>query len=233
MELRATKQLAGRFAEPILDLGCGDGFIASKSLGHAAAGVDLDLGALRRADRSGVYDRVAAADAARLPFPDASFVTVFSNGALEHMNEVERVLQEVARVLRPGGRFFFLVPSEAALEPLGKARLWGRRMWDKVNALHNHVNLRSERGWASILEATGFAVAGHLRYGGDKAAGYVAERDLFSKLHISRRRPFIELRHDGNIGRLARVTSKRKLQRLFEDGSGSGAWLAIDARLEQ
>ena len=50
------------------------------------------------------------ADAHRLPFADASMTGVLSEVVLEHVAHPERVVAEAWRVLRPGGRCFFIVP---------------------------------------------------------------------------------------------------------------------------
>ena len=55
--------------------------------------------------------RFAAADAARLPFANAAFASVFIRDLLHHVPEPRAVVQEAARVLRPGGRFVLLEPN--------------------------------------------------------------------------------------------------------------------------
>jgi len=50
----------------------------------------------------------------RLPFADASFDVVTLLAVLEHLSQPRRVLEEVARVLRPGGQVVITVPSKAA-----------------------------------------------------------------------------------------------------------------------
>jgi SAM-dependent methyltransferase len=99
-----------------LDLGCGDGKLMRILLDAAAAspalvGVDLDPLETRDASASGVYRRVHTAPGDRIPEPDTSFDFVFSNSVLEHIDEIEPVIAEVARVLRPGGAFVFTVPG--------------------------------------------------------------------------------------------------------------------------
>jgi SAM-dependent methyltransferase len=97
--------LAARPGERILDLGCGDGrlTLAAGENGARMSGVDLspDLAAAARARGLDVQ----VADAIALPYPDASFDAVLSNAALHWMRQPEPVLEEVARVLKPGGRF--------------------------------------------------------------------------------------------------------------------------------
>src|SRR5512136_1942919 len=85
-EVECFRQVRDGCADPVLDLGCGDGFIASVGFERRlAAGVDIEQCVLEKAARSAVYDSVQNADARHLPFADASFSTVFSNGAMEHM----------------------------------------------------------------------------------------------------------------------------------------------------
>jgi 2-polyprenyl-6-hydroxyphenyl methylase/3-demethylubiquinone-9 3-methyltransferase len=100
----------------ILDVGCGAGFLANAlaSEGHRVSGVDMSRGSLKIAAahrpeslkaRGG--PAYAVADAYRLPYRDASFDAVTALDFLEHVTAPERVLAEAARILRPGGLFFF------------------------------------------------------------------------------------------------------------------------------
>jgi sarcosine/dimethylglycine N-methyltransferase len=49
----------------------------------------------------------------KIPFPDESFDVVWSQDAILHSGERTRVLEEVARVLKPGGEFVFTDPMQA------------------------------------------------------------------------------------------------------------------------
>jgi SAM-dependent methyltransferase len=53
--------------------------------------------------------RYARAAAAALPFVDASFDAAVACLVFEHIQAVDRAIAEVARILRPGGRFLFLL----------------------------------------------------------------------------------------------------------------------------
>jgi len=95
----------------LLDVGCGAGFLtnALAQAGHRVVGVDLSESSLevaRRFDatKSVVYEQ---GDAYALPFSDSSFDVVTSMDFLEHVEDPGRVVAEIARVLRPGGLFFF------------------------------------------------------------------------------------------------------------------------------
>jgi len=108
--------------EPVLDVGCGDGHFAATALGGdtrpLAAGIDPSARSLREANGRGAYRLLVRAYGDRLPFGGASFATVVSNSVLEHIPDVEPVLAEIARVLRPGGRLIFCAPSDHFAELL-------------------------------------------------------------------------------------------------------------------
>lgn len=82
----------------VLDLGCGEG----RFLPQGGIGLDIDLERLRVA--RGRSPLVVRADARAIPFADASFDTVYAHRMLNDTGDVERVLREVARVLRSDGR---------------------------------------------------------------------------------------------------------------------------------
>ncbi|MDB5050323.1 MAG: 2-polyprenyl-3-methyl-5-hydroxy-6-metoxy,4-benzoquinol methylase [Fibrobacteres bacterium] len=94
----------------ILDIGCGAGFLANAlaAEGHTVSGVDMSRGSLKvAASRAPTPAMYRVADAYRLPYRDASFDAVTALDFLEHVTAPERVIAEAARVLRPGGLFFF------------------------------------------------------------------------------------------------------------------------------
>jgi SAM-dependent methyltransferase len=94
----------------ILEIGCGRTFpLAGEWLKHTdtVCGVDPEVD-------PGAVDppaRVLAATAERLPFQPASFDVVACRSVLEHLPQPRSVMDDVARVLKPGGVFIFLTPS--------------------------------------------------------------------------------------------------------------------------
>jgi SAM-dependent methyltransferase len=98
----------------ILDVGCGRGFIGDyvRDQGGDYAGTDFV------ASRKGI--RLALADAAALPFPEASFDGVFCIDAFEHIPKPERATREFRRVLRPGGFVFLSAPNYSNVAGLVK-----------------------------------------------------------------------------------------------------------------
>ncbi|TMD60203.1 MAG: class I SAM-dependent methyltransferase [Chloroflexi bacterium] len=101
------------YERPVLDLGCGDGLVTSFVLSKVEVGLDPDEKVLAQAAERGIYERFEAVPAEELALPDESIGTVMSNSVLEHLLQIDVVLEQVARVLRPGGRLLFTVPTDA------------------------------------------------------------------------------------------------------------------------
>jgi SAM-dependent methyltransferase len=103
-------QLVGR-GERVLDLGCRYGALTRAYIeGNDVVGVDVDREALAEAATLGIETAWADVDEP-LPFADASFGVVVAGELLEHIRSPERLVAEVRRLLRPGGRFVGSVPN--------------------------------------------------------------------------------------------------------------------------
>ncbi|HXX30996.1 MAG TPA: methyltransferase domain-containing protein [Myxococcaceae bacterium] len=119
----APRMLGDFTASPgmrVLDLGTGVGAMAAvlarRHAGIELWGLDLRAPQLLQARALHPVARYVQGDAARMPFPDASFDRVHATWVLEHIPDVEAVLREVRRVLVPGGQCFFLEVDNATLE---------------------------------------------------------------------------------------------------------------------
>ncbi|MBN1866971.1 class I SAM-dependent methyltransferase [Candidatus Sumerlaeota bacterium] len=113
------------FARPSLDHCCGDGFFASLvSLDGFDAGVDFSKPALdaasrvhRRDGEGPLYGDLKRSDVSKeIPWPNETFAFVLNNSGLEHIDGLEGALQEISRVLRPGGRFVFTLLGKRAID---------------------------------------------------------------------------------------------------------------------
>lgn len=95
----------------ILDVGCGAGLLSNPlSLqGHIVTGLDQAAEALETAKQRDSTGRVnyVVGQAENLPFTSQSFDVVCCFDVLEHVEAPALVIAESARVLRPGGRFYF------------------------------------------------------------------------------------------------------------------------------
>ncbi len=173
-----------RAAGEALDLGCGDGTLAPVLLECAGAadwcGADLDAREVRLAAHNGPYRRVYAASAAALPERRASRDLVFANSALEHMGSLGAVISEVSRVVKPGGRFVFTVPSaelhRCLFWPRVVERIGGTARRERYLAALDrrlaHVNYLSPEGWREILACHGFDVLREEAYLSPRLCGW-------------------------------------------------------------
>jgi SAM-dependent methyltransferase len=121
-------------ARRVLDIGCGEGQVARQLAASGARVVGLDPTAAQITAASGRAGgpRYLRGRAEALPCGDATFDTVVLCAALEHVEDFEGALQEVARVLEPGGRFV-LVLAHPFLQTPGAGwvddRVLNQRYW--------------------------------------------------------------------------------------------------------
>jgi SAM-dependent methyltransferase len=114
-EPAVDKALALRGDEDLLDVGTGRGDFPGRlrAGGHRGrlVGVDLSEGMVAKARTLHRAVEFMKADAAALPFPDASFDVLTARHMLFHVSDVPAALAEFWRVLRPGGRFLAVTNS--------------------------------------------------------------------------------------------------------------------------
>ena len=121
-------------ARRVLDIGCGEGQVARRIAGTGAevVGVDPTAAQVEMARQRAGGPRYVRAGAEALPCRDGSFDTVVVCLALEHVDAFETAIDEVARVLEPGGRFILLL-CHPLLQAPGSAwiddRILGEMYW--------------------------------------------------------------------------------------------------------
>jgi SAM-dependent methyltransferase len=152
---------------PILDLGCGDGHFAAVTFQFPIdIGMDPWAKPIREAASRGVYHQVIHGQGASIPFGDGTFASCFSNSVLEHIQDVNAVMKELSRVLKPGARFIFCVPNHQfignlsignCLDRLGLHSLANtyRRFFNRIS-MHYHCD--PPEVWRERLEVSGFTI---------------------------------------------------------------------------
>ena len=113
---RVVRKLIQRYraSAPMLDAGCGTGLNLA-SLPPGSVGLDINPRniALVRARLPGHI--AIEGDVEAMPFPDGSLSTVICTEVLEHIPHPQTALEEIHRVLRPGGLLIGSVPSRSLI----------------------------------------------------------------------------------------------------------------------
>lgn len=150
--LAAALGPAAQGTRTILDIGCGDGTAAATAApflaGHRLVGVDWSQDALDRARTRLPY--AVRGELGGLPFRTGSADAVLFSEVVEHLVDPDAALDEIRRVLRPGGHLMLSTPNLAA---------WYNRalLLAGVQPVFSEVSLRGIHG------RPGREVVGHLR----------------------------------------------------------------------
>jgi SAM-dependent methyltransferase len=152
----------------LIDVACGRSQLVrlATEQGLQAVGVDFAHAPLRSLHQSGGGDYVTANGQA-LPFGDRQFDYVTSIGSLEHYENMNRGLQEMARLIKPGGKIIILVPNTFSIlhnvylafktglplddgQPL--QRIGSHLQWKQMIANHLEIQdtFKYEREWPAV-----------------------------------------------------------------------------------
>lgn len=194
---------------PVLDLGCGDGLFAMRTFKEKLdVGLDPYLAPTYGEIYRDGYKSLTIAAGDRMPYDDAAFQTVISNSVLEHIPDIQPVINEAARVLRPGGHLLFCSPSENFEASLGGGRLFGAAYIRFFQRISRHHNCDSADTWNKRLAPAGLKIVKHWHYfpraamrafelGHALGVPNLLSKKLFNKwvLWPSKSNPFLRLLH--------------------------------------
>ena len=149
-----------------LDVGCGDGILTDilfKRIGHTPrlVGVDPDQLETSAAGKYSFYERLHTSGGDSIPETDATFDYAISNSVLEHIPDLEPVIAEIARVLKPGGRFFFTVPCPGFRENLKGALVPGisrEKYLTQLDKRIAHFNYLTRQDWEEMASRNGLRI---------------------------------------------------------------------------
>lgn len=159
---RESKLLQGKH---LLEIGCGMGYDSLEFLkrGVRVSATDLTPNAVEMTRLHFEVEQVCAeeirtANALNLPFPDNCFDAVWSNGVLHATGDTRRAVQEVRRVLKPGGRaiisHFYRKPSWMyLLHRLGRENIEFKEQDPPVNEFYTEQEVLGFFEGFEVLEA--------------------------------------------------------------------------------
>jgi SAM-dependent methyltransferase len=144
-------------AERALDVGCGDGRLTAELDALKLFASDVSPLALKRAGgRLGADTQIVELDPdAPLPLEDAQFDLVLCAETLEHVRDVQLLLSEIRRVLRPGGTLAVTTPAHSRLTGL---KLLVRGFDNGFDPLSPHLRFFTKRSLARLLGEMGYDV---------------------------------------------------------------------------
>jgi SAM-dependent methyltransferase len=140
-----------------LDIGCGDGRLAAELRAERITAADPSPVALERARRTlPKAEVVELTPDAPLPLPDTAFDLVLCAETIEHVRDVQLLLSEVRRVLRPGGTLAATTPAHGRPTAARAALLGWERVFDPLSP---HLRFFSRGSLSRLLDEMGFEVA--------------------------------------------------------------------------
>ncbi|MBX9663899.1 class I SAM-dependent methyltransferase [Novosphingobium sp.] len=159
-----------------LDLGCGDGILTDilfKRMNREPrlVGIDPDPLETDAARKYKFYERIHTVGGNAIPEAADTFDFAISNSVLEHIPDLEPVITELGRVLKPGGRFFFTVPGPGFHENLSGSVLPGvsrSRYLAELDKRLAHFNYLAEQDWQDMCERNGLKVISFSGYLGER-----------------------------------------------------------------
>lgn len=156
----------------VLDIGCGDGTAAATAApvlaGHRVIGVDWSQDALKRAHARLPYVVRGELSDGGLPFADGAADAVLFSEVVEHLVDPDSALDELRRILRPGGHLMLSTPNLAAWYNRGLLLAGVQPVFSEVSlrAIHGrpgkevvgHLRLYTARALREFVAAAGFEV---------------------------------------------------------------------------
>jgi SAM-dependent methyltransferase len=165
----AVDRLRLRPDDAFLEVACGSGVLLADHAAHVARVAGLDLSDVQvRLARQRLRDRIEAGtaeivsgDAVALPWGDGTFTAVACVGSLEYLADKPAALQEMHRVLLPGGRMVLTYGlNDERVDIVSQIASWG-------------LPTPSETEARSLVEEAGFVVSAVTYLEGDYPARYV------------------------------------------------------------
>lgn len=142
---KGVSEFSSSLSGQLLDVGCGKKPYQSLFSVANYVGLDIDSETTRK---HGIADYLY--DGKRFPFEDAAFDSMLCNQVFEHVFNPDEFLDEIIRVLKPGGKLLLTAPF----------------VWDEHEQPYDFARY-SSFGLCALLEKTGFHIIQHKKLGAD------------------------------------------------------------------
>jgi 2-polyprenyl-6-hydroxyphenyl methylase/3-demethylubiquinone-9 3-methyltransferase len=147
----------------VLDVGCGGGFSCEfmAERGAIVAGVDQSTACIQaaknHAEKMGFAIDYRQGYAENLPFETASFDCVVCVDVLEHIDDLTQTIQEIHRVLKPGGLFFFDTINRTLKSKIMMIWVMENILGEIDRGIHDWNKFITPEELTSLMQTTGFA----------------------------------------------------------------------------
>lgn len=144
-------------ARRVIDVGCGAGWFceALEAAGVEVVGVDVAGEAIRRARERCPSAELAVVAEGRLPYAEGSFDAAWLGETLEHVQDGIALLEEIQRVLKPGGRLIGTTPNHGPLKRL-RLGLSARAFEEHFEPRSDHVRFFTAATLRTLLDVCGY-----------------------------------------------------------------------------
>jgi SAM-dependent methyltransferase len=156
LELAKLKEIKsqGGFEAPILEIGCGGGSFSALLFDSIDVGIDINPRSIERCRQiNHVYKHILCMDARAMGLGQNMYQTLFANCVLEHISDLDKVLTDGLRLLRPSGKFVATVPLRDMNRFLVLRSPWYAELRRKQL---KHENLLTLHEWLERFQRAGF-----------------------------------------------------------------------------
>lgn len=143
---------AGRPGIRVLDIGCGDGssLLELQELGYETFGIETDKNVTKVREVLGLKIEIGTIETTN--YPEHSFQYIIANQVIEHVTDLKSFMENVSRLLAPGGRVVFSTPNAKSLFRIVYGRRWIH--WH----IPYHQQIISPIGLKDLLRTHGFKI---------------------------------------------------------------------------
>ncbi len=143
----------GRHGARLLEVGSGMGHLVGQLEDtFETYGCDINHWAVKRSKPVVINTNLQTASAQELPFNDNSFNVVIIKHIVEHLPDPQKAIQELGRVVEPGGTLILATPNlDSLLKP------WKGDRWIGYQD-PTHISLKRPAEWVSFIKGAGFTI---------------------------------------------------------------------------